>query len=118
MTVKECYEEMEADYADVTTRIPNDQLIYKYNVKFSKNTEYGQLLSSLEAKDYSTAFRSAHNLKGNCLNLGFSALFQAISPLCDALRNGNAPENLDELMSKVSEKYNLILKTINLMELS
>lgn len=84
MTTKECYELMGADYEDVMDRLLNEKLIKKFLYKFADAKDMGELQSSLEAQDYETAFRMAHNLKGVCANLGLKSWGR---PVPNSVRN-------------------------------
>ena len=74
MTTKECYELMGADYEDVLGRLMMEKLVKKFLYKFADAKDMEDLKSSLAAKDYETAFRMAHNLKGVCANLSITKL--------------------------------------------
>ncbi|MCQ2585483.1 MAG: Hpt domain-containing protein [Treponema sp.] len=116
MQIKECYRLMGADYDDVLSRMMNDQMVYKFNKKFSENSDYKNLKDSLSEKDFETAFRMAHNLKGMCLNLGYNELFEASSVLCEELREGNPRGDINKMMDNLTLKYQKILKGIAMMD--
>ena len=75
MTVKECYEQMGADYEDVLGRLRNEALIRKFAKKFLEDGSFQMLKDGLVKKDGEMAFRAAHTLKGVCQNLGFDNLY-------------------------------------------
>lgn len=77
MTVKECYEQMGADYEDVLGRLRNEALIRKFAKKFLEDGSFQMLKDGLAKKDGEMAFRAAHTLKGVCQNLGFDNLYEA-----------------------------------------
>lgn len=81
MTTKECYELMGADYEDVLGRLMTEKLVKKFLYKFADAKDMEELKTSLEAKDYNTAFRMAHNLKGVCANLSITRLGASV-PNC------------------------------------
>lgn len=64
MTVKECYEQMGADYEDVLGRLRNEALIRKFAKKFLEDGSFQMLKDGLAKKDGEMAFRAAHTLKG------------------------------------------------------
>lgn len=116
MLVKECYGLMGEDYEDVKNRLIKDEMIFKFNKKFAQSSDYENLKKALSEKDYDTAFRMVHNLKGMCLNLGYKKLFDVSSVLCEELRNGNPKGDLGLEFQAVTEAYEKILKVIEMME--
>ena len=79
MTLRECYEMMCGDYEGVTGRLVSESLVRKFALKFLNDPSFGQLQAAIESGDGAEAFRASHTLKGICLNLGFTALFDASS---------------------------------------
>lgn len=71
MTVKECYEQMGADYEGVLGRLRSEALIKKFAKKFLDDGSFQSLKDNLAAGNGEEAFRAAHTLKGVCQNLGF-----------------------------------------------
>ncbi|MBS7261406.1 MAG: Hpt domain-containing protein [Treponema sp.] len=116
MQIEECYRLMGADYDDVLSRMMTNQRVYKFNKKFSENSDYKNLIESLSQNDFETAFRMAHNLKGMCLNLGYKELFEVTSVLCEELREGNPKGDIKEMMDNVTVKYEKVLKGIGMMD--
>ena len=62
MTIKECYEQMGADYEDVLGRLRNEALIRKFAKKFLEDGSFQMLKDGLAKKDGEMAFRAAHTL--------------------------------------------------------
>ena len=81
MTVKECYEQMGADYEGVLGRLRSEALIKKFAKKFLDDGSYASLKKGLEEQNGEEAFRAAHTLKGVCQNLGFDNLYEVSSIL-------------------------------------
>ena len=92
MTLKECYEKMEANYEEVIGRLRSERLVQKFALKFLDDPSYRLLITSMEEKNYEEAFRAAHTIKGVCQNLDFTTLYHSSAQLCEALRNGFQPE--------------------------
>lgn len=114
MTIKECYEQMGADYEDVRSRLRSDLLIRKFFLKFSEDKSFGQLKAALEAGAREDAFRGAHTLKGVAQNLGFTPLYEAAHRLTEDLRPENreaACAEIREAFERVNEAYDTIIKT-------
>ena len=59
MTIKECYEQIGADYEDVRSRLRSDLLIRKFFLKFPDDKSFGQLKEALKSGDREGAFRAA-----------------------------------------------------------
>lgn len=83
MTIKECYEQIGADYEDVRSRLRSDLLIRKFFLKFPDDKSFGQLKEALKSGDREGAFRGVHTLKGVAQNLGFVPLYEAADRLTE-----------------------------------
>ena len=105
MTVKECYEQMGADYEGVLGRLRSEVLIKKFAKKFLDDGSFRSLKDNLVQKNGEEAFRAAHTLKGVCQNLGF-----------DKKLRGRDTEGCEELLAKVEEQYNNTVDAIHMME--
>lgn len=105
MTVQMCYATFGGDYEGVLGRLRSEDRIRKFALKFLKDPSYESLSTSLAAKDYETAFRAAHTLKGVSQNLGFTKLYTSSQALMETLRGGTPPDNLDDLFQQVKEDY-------------
>lgn len=104
MTIRTCYEGMDADFDEVLERLGKEERISRYAIKFLEDPNYALLQDSLKKEDYDTAFRAVHTLKGGSQNLGFSKLFLASSELTEALRGGHT-EQAKELFGAVKKAY-------------
>ena len=60
MTLQECYQALEGDYADVSARLPSERLVQKFVLKFLADPSYELLMTSLQGGDVSEAFRASH----------------------------------------------------------
>ncbi len=104
MTLKECYEKMEANYDEVIGRLRSERLVQKFALKFLDDPSYQLLITSMEEKNYEEAFRAAHTIKGVCQNLGFTRLGDSSSALTESLRSGWTPE-ADRLLEQNKADY-------------
>ena len=86
MTVKECYEQMGADYEGVLGRLRSEALIKKFAKKFLDDGSFQSLKDNLAAGNGEEAFRAAHTLKGVCQNLGFDNLYTVSFEITEKLR--------------------------------
>ena len=105
MTVKECYEQMGADYEGVLGRLRSEVLIKKFAKKFLDDGSFRSLKDNLVQKNGEEAFRAAHTLKGVCQNLGFDNLFAPSQELTEKLRGATTIEGADELFAAVEKEY-------------
>ena len=115
MTVKECYEQMGADYEGVLGRLRSEALIKKFAKKFLADGSFQSLKENLEQGNGEEAFRAAHTLKGVCQNLGFDNLYQVSFDITEKLR-GRETDGCEELFAKVEEQYKKTTDAIQLME--
>ena len=120
MQLKECYEMFGGDYEAVRRRMPREQMIQKFAIRFLSDPSYDLLCTSLNVRNYEEAFRAAHSLKGVCQNLGFKRLEGSVSIITEYLRNWSS-EEMDEkkcqqLLEPVSEDYKLVVENINQLE--
>lgn len=116
MTTRECYELMGADYEDVLGRLMTEKLVKKFLYKFADARDMEELKSSLAAKDYATAFRMAHNLKGVCANLSITRLGASSSELCEELRDGKYTDQVEPLLATVLADYEATLEAIGKLQ--
>ena len=115
MTIRECYEQMGANFDDVLSRLGNEAIIARFALKFLDDTSFQSLEEMLAKKDVKEAFRAAHTLKGVCLNLGFDNLFTVSSELTEVLR-AETLEGTDELFEKVKEQYAKTIEALQKMK--
>ena len=115
MTVKECYEQMGADYEGVLGRLRSEALIKKFAKKFLYFGFYVSVKKGLEEQNGEEAFRAAHTLKGVCQNLGFDNLYEVSFYITEKLR-GRDKEGCEELFAKVKEQYEKTTDAIRMME--
>lgn len=105
MTVKECYNQIGADFDEVLERLGTEGMIKKFAIKFLDDKSYENLVKGMQEKNVDEAFRVAHTMKGICLNLGFSRLYKVSSELTEILRGGSM-DGSDKLYDQVKEEYN------------
>lgn len=115
MTVRECYEQMGADFDNVLGRLGSEQMVQRFALKFLNDTSFQSLEEQLGKKDVEQAFRAAHTLKGVCLNLGFDNLFTVSSALTEKLR-AKELDGTDVMFEKVKEQYNITVSALKQLE--
>lgn len=114
MTVKECYDQMGADYKGVYERLgKNEQLVEHFFRRFAQDPSFAALKEAHEKQDQEAEFRAVHTLKGVCINLGLTNLYSVSSDLTEALRNGKPePEVEEQLYQKVEQEYQKVIEAI------
>ncbi len=106
MTVKECYEEAGGNYEDVMSRLRTDDRVIRFLGKVADDGSFALLSQSLEARNMEDAFRAAHTLKGVCLNLSLTRLYNSSAQLTEALRGRNEyGADLEPLFETVKQDY-------------
>lgn len=116
MTLKSCYTEFGGDYEDAMERLMSEKMLKKFVLKFPEDKSYETLCISCEKKNAEDAFRAAHTLKGICQNLGFTSLLESGGRLTEALRSKEFPDDLEELLEKVTRDYQQIISAILKLE--
>ena len=114
MTVRECYEQMGADFDNVLGRLGSEQIVQRFALKFLNDTSYQTLEETLKEKNVEQAFRAAHTLKGVCLNLGFDNLYKASSAITEIFRAGELA-GAEEAFEEVEKQYNITVNAIKAM---
>ena len=71
------------DYNDILHRFMNENMVRKFVLKFPQDNNMALFEESWAKKDYETAFRAMHTLKGVAVNLGFTALYNVSSALTE-----------------------------------
>lgn len=86
MNIEECYAVMNGNYQEVLERLRSEAFIRKFVKRFPEDRSFAELKEALAEGDAEKAFRAAHTLKGVCVNLGFSGLYELSSALTEKLR--------------------------------
>ena len=86
MTLARFYESLGGSLPAVLARIPSEAMVRKFARMYAGDTSCDELVRAVEAKDWQTAFRAAHTLKGVCANLGLEKLRQSAGGLTEELR--------------------------------
>lgn len=106
MTIKECYEQIGADFEEAMRRMMMEERIERFAGKFLADPSYAGLAEAMEKEDYDAAFRMAHTLKGVCQNLSLTDLCKPAEELTDALRESTRDIALAKsLMPEVTKQY-------------
>lgn len=104
MTIRECYDMMEADYNSIYERFGGEELVGRFAVKFLKDNTYDRLCDAVASGDWMLSFRLVHTLKGIAANLSFTRLETATDAMTEALRGGKELIN-EDLFEEVKASY-------------
>lgn len=115
MKLREIYEQLNGDYDSVIHRLHDDEKIKKFLLKFMNNKLDTLIRNALDAHDYETAFREAHNLKGICANLNLDALGKSASALTEALRGRNPEGDITPLVEAMQADYDMTIRALSVL---
>ena len=115
MTVKECYESMEADFEGVIGRMGSEEMVKRFALKFLVDPCNSILDLALQLLFGEDAFHAAHSLKGLCLNLGFDRLYKVSEELTEKLR-GRELDGYEALYGNVQKEYKNTIDAIQRMK--
>lgn len=119
MTIQEVYEEIGGDFDDVIKRLRKPELVEKFTKKFLADTSFNDLKKALEEEKLEDGFRAVHTLKGVCLNLSYTSIFEVANKLTEMLRPGNGEpvmEEVFETMRLLEDKYNAVIEGIKKLD--
>ena len=95
MKIRDFYDRTGGDFAGAMQRLMKEDRLEKYVRMFLNDTSYGELESCLARNDVPGAFRAVHTLKGVCLNLSFTRLYESVNAATEALRYAGADSEKD-----------------------
>lgn len=113
MTVCECYEKMGADYEEVIGRLMSEQLILKYLKRFCESSHVEELKTYISEKQYDDAFRTVHIIKGICLNLALTRLYDRSFALCEALRTKQQMKEIPDLLEALLAEVRCVTSCVS-----
>ena len=105
MTLQDCYSTLGGDYADVMHRFTDEARVARFLAMFLKDKSYALLGRSLRKKDYQAAFQAAHTMKGICINLSLTSLWNACDTLADNLCDGHPDQDTAGFLDAVKKQY-------------
>lgn len=117
MRLQEFYQAMGADYQVIHQRLQDDRRIQKYLFQTLEDPSFSLLRQSMEAQDYTAAFRAAHSIKGICLNLELNTLLRPMEALVEELRGGAPdPQRAAELLAQAETQFAKMAAYLNALE--
>ena len=115
MELKAFYVQVGGSYEETISRLMNERIMNKYIRRFPADPTYTQLEDAVAAKDWETAFRAVHTMKGVAANLGFGRLLAGADALTEALR-GNKPLEDASLLKQVEDEYAAVIAAIGALD--
>lgn len=114
MTIQECYQQLDGDFAQVEKRLSSASLVQKFIAKFLDDGSFSELCLAMKEGQREKAFRAAHTLKGVSASLSLSRLLSSASQLAELLRAEaeTIPAGADLLFEEVKQDYQLTVRAI------
>ena len=116
MTVEEFYKAIDESFEDMMSRFLSKDRIRKYILMFLNDNTFEELTRTLNEKDYETAFRMVHTLKGVSSNLGFTKLFDSSVVLTEILRAKKYEMDLNTPYQLIKKEYEKIIEALKQVE--
>ena len=108
MDLKELYDQIGGNYQETISRLPSEPMVKKFVLKYPADPTYAQLQAAIAQKDWETAFRAAHTLKGVAQNLGFDRLYTAVFALTEQLRGGKPMQDEQDWLAVQQAKKTVL----------
>lgn len=89
----------------------NSELFEKFIRRFLEDTHYEELQKVLREGDWEEGFHVAHTLKGVVGNLSFSTYYETITPVAEALHQGDIDE-AKKLMPLVDKAHRQVVQVL------
>lgn len=118
MDIRRFYELTGGDYDAAMQRFMTEGRLEKFTRMFAEDPSYGELEASLASDNLEEAFRAAHTLKGVCLNLSFTGLFQSVDAVTELLRHADTDspgdqEQVNRCMETLRVRYRDIIAAVS-----
>lgn len=108
MTLKECYQMLGGDYAEVTERLHSEAFVRRCVAKFVQDTNFDKVCAALAGGNCEAAFRAMHTFKSLCHSLAFCRIYPAADSLTEALRAGQKDEAV-LLLEELKPEYSRLM---------
>lgn len=114
MTIEQCYQRLNGDFAQAVRRMSGTALVERLVVKFLNDGTFPDLCKAMDSGSAEKAFQAAHTLKGVTANMGFSQLQASAGQLTEALRgiSGSIPPAAIAAMEQVKGDYQMTVEAI------
>ena len=112
MDLKEFYAQIGGSFDAVLSRLCSESFVRKFVLRYKTDPTFEQLKA---VKDWESAFRAAHTLKGVAQNLDFGDLGRSAAALTEALR-GTKPLEDYSLYESVVQAQTALTNAISALE--
>lgn len=116
MRLRDFYKNAGIDYDVVLSRLAGSEvLLYKYLKKFVEDRNYDELCQAVACKDYDTALKTAHSIKGMSINLGLEKLYELCAAIVTSIREEQT-QKVEPLFNQLKVEYESIASQIERLE--
>ena len=113
--LKEFYAQIGGSFDAVLSRLCSESFVRKFVLRYKTDPTFEQLKAAVAVKDWESAFRAAHTLKGVAQNLDFGDLGRSAAALTEALR-GPKPLEDYSLYESVVQAQTALTNAISALE--
>jgi len=110
MDMRELYLLVGGDYEDLVKRLPREDKLPGYLLKYAATEDMSLMVAAYEKGDYKTVFEKSHSLKGMAANLSLKEHAAVISEICEAVRNGEPQSDIKALIETAASNHNKLIK--------
>ena len=114
MDVDEFYRRTRGSLQKAREYLKDEDTVITFLYMFKKDESFAVLKASMESEEWDAAFRAAHTLKGICLTLGMTCMYDSASALTAELKAGRTKEAL-RLFRDLEELYRITIKEIDMV---
>ena len=115
MNLKDFYQMIGGDYADVVQRLCDEEIVYEFLLRFADEPIFDKLQHSISTKNREEAFALIHTFKGTCANMGFGNLYSSAAKLTEALRTDFSPK-VHLLFETLEADYQVVIQGIQTLQ--
>lgn len=115
MTVRECYDQLGADYEGVVSRLMTEERVKKFVVRLPQDPSFSHLRKAMEQQDAKGAFMGVHTIKGLAMNLGLTELARVAEAMTEELRDSSITPKADELYTELEQSYKETIRLIGML---
>jgi HPt (histidine-containing phosphotransfer) domain-containing protein len=97
------------DLEDAMARMDDNIDLYKsLALRYLSNESYIDFVAAMDVKDYDSAYKAIHTLKGVAGNLSFVDLYKTASIISEQLKQGEA-QDVPQMIPLLEENHNKVM---------